>query len=187
MSSKKKRFRAEVQTGGRGRVFVEIPFDVNDVWGRKRRHYVQGKVAGVDYQGSLGSRQGTHFLLLNKAFREQSGVAPGDTVTVTLEPASGEIVPAMPADLAKALARKRRARSFFESLSPFYRKQYVGWIESAKKPETRSSRVAKTVELLEAEKSSASSEYVSTLSTAWLVAEGHGLVRKPASRRLGGL
>lgn len=43
-------------------------------------------------------------------------------------------------------------RRFFDTLSPFYRTQWIQWIESAKKAETRADRIAKTIAALEAGK-----------------------------------
>jgi len=51
-------------------------------------------------------------------------------------------------ELAAALARNRRARDFFEGLAPTYRKHFIGWINTAKKPETRAKRVKESVALL---------------------------------------
>ena len=46
----------------------------------------------------------------------------------------------MPAELENALAANSAARKFFDSLSAACRKQYVGWVASAKKAETRKRR-----------------------------------------------
>lgn len=44
------------------------------------------------------------------------------------------------------------AWEYFNQLTPGYRKQYVGWIQSAKRPETRKKRLAEAIALLEAKK-----------------------------------
>ncbi len=53
-----------------------------------------------------------------------------------------------PPDLAEALASSDDARALWEALSYSHRKEHVGYIEEAKRPETRARRVAKTVEML---------------------------------------
>jgi uncharacterized protein YdeI (YjbR/CyaY-like superfamily) len=58
----------------------------------------------------------------------------------------------MAGDIAAALETEPDARRFFESLATFYRKGYVRWIEQAKRPETRSRRIAETVAALKAGK-----------------------------------
>jgi uncharacterized protein YdeI (YjbR/CyaY-like superfamily) len=54
----------------------------------------------------------------------------------------------VPRELSEALARNGKAREFFEKLAPSCRKQFIGWIGTAKKPETRAKRVRETVALL---------------------------------------
>jgi len=53
---------------------------------------------------------------------------------------------AIPADLGAALAKNRKAREAFDAFSYSARKEYVEWIEQAKRPETRAQRIARTVE-----------------------------------------
>jgi uncharacterized protein YdeI (YjbR/CyaY-like superfamily) len=55
---------------------------------------------------------------------------------------------AVPDDLAKALAKSAKARKTFESFPPSARRDYVNWIEDAKRPATREKRLATTVEWL---------------------------------------
>jgi uncharacterized protein YdeI (YjbR/CyaY-like superfamily) len=60
----------------------------------------------------------------------------------------------VPGDLEAALARDDTARATFDGLSYTHRKEWVRWIEEAKKAETRATRLAKTVESLRAGKRS---------------------------------
>ena len=41
---------------------------------------------------------------------------------------------------------------FFESLPTFYRKNFMRWIDSAKRPETRAKHIAEVIETLKAHK-----------------------------------
>jgi hypothetical protein len=52
---------------------------------------------------------------------------------------------ALPPDLDAALAKSRAARAAFDAFSYSARKEYVEWIEQAKREETRAQRVATTV------------------------------------------
>lgn len=52
----------------------------------------------------------------------------------------------MPADLKRALAKNARARAAFEGFSPSHRREYVEWIEEAKREETRKKRLARAIE-----------------------------------------
>lgn len=51
-------------------------------------------------------------------------------------------------ELSEALARNRAAEDFFEKLAPTYRKQFIGWIITAKRPETRAKRLKESLALL---------------------------------------
>jgi uncharacterized protein YdeI (YjbR/CyaY-like superfamily) len=53
----------------------------------------------------------------------------------------------IPADLAGAFAANRKARAKFAAFSVSSRKGILGWIASAKRPETRAERIAKTVRM----------------------------------------
>ena len=61
-------------------------------------------------------------------------------------------VPTIPTDFAEALRKAPQSLAFFEQLAPTHRKEYIRWIEEAKKPETRQNRIAKAVEMLAAGK-----------------------------------
>ena len=58
----------------------------------------------------------------------------------------------VPADLAKALKKNARARAAFEAFSPSHRREYVEWIEEAKREETRRKRLATAIEWMTAGK-----------------------------------
>ena len=54
----------------------------------------------------------------------------------------------MPPELASKLESDRKAAAFFDSLAPSYRRQFIGWINAAKRSETRERRVKESVALL---------------------------------------
>lgn len=55
-----------------------------------------------------------------------------------------------PADLAEALAKSEAASALWGTMAPSHRREYVGWIEEAKKAETRARRVEKAIEMMAA-------------------------------------
>lgn len=57
--------------------------------------------------------------------------------------------PVMPDDLADVLSQNASAGRFFHSLAPSYQKQYLWWLLSAKRPETRKKRLIAIVERCE--------------------------------------
>jgi uncharacterized protein YdeI (YjbR/CyaY-like superfamily) len=61
-------------------------------------------------------------------------------------------IPALPAYIAEALKANPKAWEFFRQLAPTYRRQFVGWIHMAKRPETRERRIRESIALLAAGK-----------------------------------
>jgi uncharacterized protein YdeI (YjbR/CyaY-like superfamily) len=54
----------------------------------------------------------------------------------------------VPAELLKALAKNERARRNFEKLAPSYRRQFIYWVSTAKREETRRKRVAEAIRMI---------------------------------------
>jgi uncharacterized protein YdeI (YjbR/CyaY-like superfamily) len=70
----------------------------------------------------------------------------GDVLTIDLERDEDERTVEVPRDLEAALDPATRAT--FDDLSFRHRREYVRWIEEAKREDTRRRRVAKAVEML---------------------------------------
>ena len=109
-------------------------------------------VGGHSYRTTVARMGGRFLVPLSAENRIAAGVAAGDQVEVDIELDSGPREVAVPGDLAAALAQDDTARANFDRLSFTHRKEWVRWIEEAKKPETRTTRLAKTVESLHAGK-----------------------------------
>ncbi len=62
--------------------------------------------------------------------------------------AEREDVTIMPGELAEALAQDERVRLNFEKLAPSYRRQFIYWIGTAKREETRRKRVAAAIRMI---------------------------------------
>jgi len=54
----------------------------------------------------------------------------------------------VPAELTAALAKDERARRNFDKLAPSYRRQFIYWVGTAKRDETRRKRVAEAVKMI---------------------------------------
>ena len=145
-----RRFKSIVSQSG-GKTFVVIPFNPNDVWGVKQRHHITGSVNGCTVRGPLDSDGTQFFLSLGAAWRRDSGLDVGTEVDVVLSPEGPQFERLLP-DIASALDAEPQAKAFFESLATFYRNNYVKWIESAKRLETRAARIHEMVQLLKARK-----------------------------------
>jgi uncharacterized protein YdeI (YjbR/CyaY-like superfamily) len=61
-------------------------------------------------------------------------------------------IPELPAYVARAFRTNPRAWQHFQSLAPTYRRNFVVWIHTAKRPETRDRRIRESIDLLSAGK-----------------------------------
>jgi hypothetical protein len=141
-------FTATIQNAGGGGAFVEVPFDVEEAFGSKRPK-VKATFEGVPYRGIL-TRMGTerHLLIILKEIREQIGKTFGDEVKITVELDEEPPVIELPAELKKAFKAEKEAKAFFDKLSYTHQREYVMWINEAKREETRQNRIVKAIEML---------------------------------------
>jgi Bacteriocin-protection, YdeI or OmpD-Associated/Domain of unknown function (DUF1905) len=139
------RFRTTVLLGGKTATGLPVPAEVVEALGSGRQPKVHVTIGGHTYRSTVAVRGGQFLIPLSAENRTEAGVAAGDEVEVelTLDTAPREVE--VPADLAEALASDPVARKVFDGLPFTHRKEYVRWIEEAKKPETRVDRVAKTL------------------------------------------
>ncbi len=142
------RFTATLVRGKTG-AHLEVPFDPDEVWGVRERHYVTGSIAGHPFRGCLDSDWTPCRLPIGPAWLRDNEIPNEAAVEVVLEP-DGHQVDSLAPDIAAALREEPQARAFFESVAPFYRNNYIRWIEEARRPETRSARIAEAVRLLKA-------------------------------------
>ncbi len=146
------KFRATVELGGKTATGIEVPDDVVAALGSGHRPPVTVTIGGHTYRTTV-ARMGGRFLIgLSAENRTAAGVAAGDQIDVEIEPDAEPRQVDVPADLAEALEHDHTARAHFDGLSYTHRKEWVRWIEEAKKAETRATRLAKTVESLHAGK-----------------------------------
>ena len=143
-------FEAVIEAGdGDGSVFVVLPFSVPEVYGKRGQVPVQATFDGYPYQGSVTPLgDGHHALHVLKQIRKAVGKTVGDTVRVTLARDVAERKMEAPADLAERLATEPQAAAYFAKLAYTHQREYVRWLEGAKKPETRTRRLGEIVEML---------------------------------------
>lgn len=104
---------------------------------------VEGKLGGHVFQATLEpDGKGSHWLKVDRALREAAGAAVGQTVALEIAPVAVEPEPPVPVDLRQALADAPAARAQWSSLTAVARRDWIHWITSGKKAETRGRRIA---------------------------------------------
>jgi hypothetical protein len=145
-----KRFRSTV-VRAKSKSYIPLPFDPNDEWGEKDRHYVKGTVGDRRIRGLLRIEDEGYALPLGPAWLRDNPLPASATIDVVLEP-DGPQSEVLGADIAQALDASPEARALFQSVAPFYRKNFLRWIDQAKRAETRAARISEMVKMLEAGK-----------------------------------
>ena len=141
-------FRTTVVLGGKTATGLQVPDEVVEALGAGKRPPVVVTVGGYTYRTTVAPMGGDFWIPLAAEHREAAGVAAHQEVDVHLELDTAPREVPVPDDLASAFDGPTRAR--FDALAFSHRKEWVRWVEEAKKPETRTARIEKTVESLRA-------------------------------------
>ena len=137
-----------MELGGKTATGIPVPDEVIEALGSSKRPPVAVTINGHTYR-TTAVRMGGRFLVpLSAENREAAGVAAGEDITVDLEADAAPREVTLPDDLAAAMDDE--ARAAYDGLSYTHRKEWVRWVEEAKKPETRTARIEKTVTGLKA-------------------------------------
>ena len=129
-------------------IYFNVPFDVQKVFGSKARVPVKGTINGHPFRTSIIPQDSAHYLAVNKEMQKGANATAGDTVAVVMERDEAPRTVAVPKDLAIAFSGDTAAKSAFEAMSYSKKKEFVSWIEEAKRPETRAQRVRRSLEML---------------------------------------
>lgn len=140
------RFRAVLRKSDGGGHLLEVPLDVRDVFGEARPP-VHGTVNGTPFRTRVAVYGGKSYLGFNREIREAAGIGDGDEVEIELGRDEAPRDVEVNASFAEAL-EQGGVRDEFDALSFTHRKEYVRWIDEAKREETRERRLAKAVEML---------------------------------------
>lgn len=144
------RFRATVELNGRTATGFEVPVEVVSRLGQGRRPTVLVRVGNHTYASTVAVTGGRWMLPLSAANRTAAGVSAGDEVEVELAADTAPRVVELPEDLSAALSADPAARATYDALPPSHRKEWVRWVSEAKRSETRSDRLSRTVAALSA-------------------------------------
>ncbi len=141
---KEYKFTAVLQDAGGGGVFLPFPYDAKKEFG-KGRVPIRCTIDGEPYRGTM-VKYGTpyHIIIVLKAIREKIKKGAGDKVKVWLVEDKEERTVEVPGDFKKLL-RENKLEENFDKMSFTHRKEWMLWINDARKPETRQRRMEKAI------------------------------------------
>lgn len=91
----------------------------------------------LEPDGSFG-----HWMKVDKQLQKASGLKPGDTATLDLQPVSEWPEPQVPADLKEALtAAPKTIQLLWKEITPTARWEWVRWVNATRNADTRRKRV----------------------------------------------
>ena len=139
-----KTFTVELERVQKTATMFRLPFDLEQEFGRARPP-VKVTIRGHTWRTTPGVHDGVGYVGVNRAVKAATGVDAPDSVRVRMELDTEPRRVAVPRDLAAAPAADPQAKKTFATMSFTHRLEYVGWVEEAKRPETRARRIAATV------------------------------------------
>jgi hypothetical protein len=142
------KFTAPLELHGKTATGISVPEDVVVGLNAGKRIPVKVTINKHTFATTIAPYNGQYLIPVSADIRAQAKVAAGDTLTVDVVVDTSERTIAVPADLSAAFKKNAKAKAFFDTLSLSNQRGYVDWIEQAKKPETRTARLDKTIESL---------------------------------------
>ncbi len=129
--------------------FLSLPKSASDKLPARGLVSVEGTFNGYAFQATLQpDGQGGHWLKVPRKLHEGAGATVGDVVTLKMAPMSVEPEPTVPTDLRKALAGDPKAKAVWKDITPLARRDWIQWITSGKRAETRRVRIDKACGML---------------------------------------
>ncbi|MGE4513085.1 MAG: YdeI/OmpD-associated family protein [Chryseobacterium sp.] len=144
-------FKAIIKQNGNMNVaFVEFPFSTEELFNKKGQVKIKAIFDDkVEYRGSLAKmKSDCHILGLTQEIRKQLGKTFGDEISVNLLEDKEERTVEVAEDIMSIFNENPEAKILFDKMSYTHRKEYIRWINEAKKPETRENRKVKMIQMI---------------------------------------
>ncbi|WP_374461516.1 YdeI/OmpD-associated family protein [Chryseobacterium taeanense] len=138
------------QNGSMNAAFVEFPFSTEELFNKKGQVKIKAIFDDkVEYRGSLAKmKSDCHILGLTQEIRKQLGKTFGDEISVNLIEDKEERTVEVAEDIMSIFNENPEAKALFDKMSYTHRKEYIRWINEAKKPETRENRRIKMIQMI---------------------------------------
>ncbi|AZA81498.1 hypothetical protein C1637_02690 [Chryseobacterium lactis] len=138
------------QNGEMNAAYVEFPFSTEKLFSKKGQVKIKATFDNrVEYRGSLAKmKSDCHVLGLTQEVRKQLGKTFGDEVFVSLIEDKEERIVEIAEDIALVFNENPEVKVLFDKMSFTHKKEYIRWIEEAKKAETRENRKLKMIQMI---------------------------------------
>lgn len=130
--------------------FVVLPKAASSKLPTRSMVTIDGVLGGTTFTATLEpDGECSHWFKVTKALRDKAGARVDDTVQFEIAPVKKEPEPRVPIDLKRALsAANATAKATWKDITPVARRDWIHWITSGKKAETRVKRVATAIDKL---------------------------------------
>ena len=130
-------------------IIVRMPFDATQVWGMRGQIKVKGEINGFAFRTSLfPTREGWHFLLVNKRMQKGARVAEGSVARFQMELDTEERSVTIHDELKRLLREDRSLRLWYDKLTPSTRADIAKFVTDPKSTEARIRRAEQIAERL---------------------------------------
>jgi hypothetical protein len=128
-------------------IIIYVPFDAAKLWGLRGQIKVKGEINGFAFRTSLfPTREGRHFLLVNKKMQKGARAFEGDVARFQIEHDVGERIVIFPSELKQILNEDRSFRRWCEGLNYSTRNDIAKWVAEPKSSEARVRRAEQIAE-----------------------------------------
>lgn len=133
----------KVDIGSAAWTFLRLPQEASDSLPARAMVSVEGTFNGTSFGATLEpDGSGGHWLRVKHELQVKAKAKVGDVATLEIAPALVEPEPEVPAIIQAALdAATPKARETWSSITAMARRDWIFWIVSAKKAETRTRRI----------------------------------------------
>ncbi|HMD17658.1 MAG TPA: YdeI/OmpD-associated family protein [Terriglobales bacterium] len=135
-------------------VIIRVPFDAARLWETRGQIKVKGEINGFAFRTSLmPTREGWHFLLINKRMQKGARAAEGSVARFQMELDREERTVTIPDQLQRILSQgplseARALRRWYDGLNHSTRNDIAKWITEPKGAEARARRAEQIAERL---------------------------------------
>ncbi len=132
---------------------IETTKDQSLSLGEQEEITISGTINGVGFEGVfISNGDGTYYLNPDQKMLDEARLKEGDEFVVWAEAMSSTGPPEVPDDLRNALTSDPVAYEAFVALPARTEREHIEYVEGAKMSDTRTARIARTVERMKEKK-----------------------------------